>query len=155
MENHNNLYRTMLFGLSILAGGQLGYATISADDTSSSQVTTSEVSSESSEQASQSIPETTAPVSQSTPTVSSSQVDEAEPSSSETESTEEQGGLSGRRATTSSTKVDHRSGYVYAPEVSQANGGWNWLEDGQPYTGFRKYQGAYYWFQNGVRQKNQ
>ena len=100
MENHNNLYRTMLFGLSILAGGQLGYATISADDTSSSQVTTSEVSSESSEQASQSIPETTAPVSQSTPTVSSSQVDEAEPSSSETESTEEQGGLSGRRATT-------------------------------------------------------
>ena len=161
MEKHNNLYRTMLFGLSILAGGQLGYATISADDTSSSQattseqVTTSEVSSESPEQASQSIPETTAPVSQSTPTVSSSQVDEAEPSSSETESTEEQGGLSGRRATTSSTKVDHRSGYVYAPEVSQANGGWNWLEDGQPYTGFRKYQGAYYWFQNGVRQNNQ
>lgn len=159
MENHNNLYRTMLFGLSILAGGQLGYATISADDASSSQVTaseqvtTSEVSSES-EQADQGVSETTAPVSQSTTTVSSSQVDEAELSSSKTESTDEQGGLSSR-ATTPSTKVDHRSGYVYAPEVSQANGGWNWLEDGQPYTGFRKYQGAYYWFQNGIRQNNQ
>ncbi|CAK1228667.1 1,4-beta-N-acetylmuramidase [Fructobacillus evanidus] len=44
------------------------------------------------------------------------------------------------------------TGYVYSPEVSQANGGWNWLENGQPYTGFRYYMGTYYWFVNGVRQ---
>ena len=24
MQNHNNLYRTMIFGMSLLAGGQLG-----------------------------------------------------------------------------------------------------------------------------------
>ncbi|GIC69797.1 hypothetical protein [Fructobacillus tropaeoli] len=44
------------------------------------------------------------------------------------------------------------NGYVYSPEVSQVNGGWNWLENGQPYTGFRYYMGTYYWFVNGVRQ---
>ncbi|SCB72984.1 GH25 family lysozyme [Weissella bombi] len=33
--------------------------------------------------------------------------------------------------------------------------GWKWLENGQPYTGFRHYMGTYYWFNNGVRQDNQ
>lgn len=48
--------------------------------------------------------------------------------------------------------ADNRTGYVYAPEVSLANGGWNWLENGRPFTGFRYYMGTYYWFENGVRQ---
>lgn len=47
---------------------------------------------------------------------------------------------------------DTRSGYVYSPNVSTANGGWNWLENGHPYTGFRYHAGTYYWFVNGVRQ---
>ncbi|MBZ6070706.1 hypothetical protein K8375_11720 [Weissella cibaria] len=53
---------------------------------------------------------------------------------------------------TTSASADNRTGYVYSPEVSTANGGWNWLENGQPYTGFRYYMGTYYWFVNGVRQ---
>ena len=32
--------------------------------------------------------------------------------------------------------------------------GWLWIENGQRYTGFRKYMGAYYFFINGVRQHN-
>ena len=32
--------------------------------------------------------------------------------------------------------------------------GWRWLENGQLYTGFRSYYGAYYYFINGVRQEN-
>ncbi|GMA70548.1 hypothetical protein GCM10025879_17940 [Leuconostoc litchii] len=44
------------------------------------------------------------------------------------------------------------SGYLYSPEYSKANGGYNWFEDGKPYTGFRYYMGTYYWFVNGVRQ---
>ena len=44
------------------------------------------------------------------------------------------------------------TGYVYSPEVSTANGGWNWLENGKPYTGFRYHAGTFYWFVNGVRQ---
>ncbi|WEA53675.1 hypothetical protein PWO95_03740 [Weissella paramesenteroides] len=33
--------------------------------------------------------------------------------------------------------------------------GWQWFEDGKPYTGFRYYMGTYYWFTNGFRQNNQ
>ncbi|HJF38989.1 MAG TPA: C39 family peptidase [Weissella cibaria] len=51
-----------------------------------------------------------------------------------------------------SASADNRTGYIYSPEVSTANGGWNWLENGKPYTGFRYYMGTYYWFVNGVRQ---
>ena len=40
------------------------------------------------------------------------------------------------------------SGYL------DAGKGWLWYEDGQRFTGFRNYMGAYYWFQNGVRQQN-
>ncbi|RZQ58365.1 SGNH/GDSL hydrolase family protein [Weissella paramesenteroides] len=32
--------------------------------------------------------------------------------------------------------------------------GWRWIENGQLYTGFRKYMGAFYYFENGVRQEN-
>ncbi|WP_407124996.1 GDSL-type esterase/lipase family protein [Weissella paramesenteroides] len=32
--------------------------------------------------------------------------------------------------------------------------GWLWIENGQLYTGFRKYMGAFYYFENGVRQEN-
>lgn len=53
---------------------------------------------------------------------------------------------------TTSASADNRTGYIYSPEVSTANGGWNWLENGKPYTGFRYYMGTYYWFVNGVRQ---
>ena len=38
------------------------------------------------------------------------------------------------------------NGYVDAGQ------GWKWYENGLPFTGFRFYMGAYYWFQNGVRQ---
>ena len=44
------------------------------------------------------------------------------------------------------------TGYIHTPELSKANGGWNWIENGKPYTGFRYYMGTYYWFVNGVRQ---
>ncbi|WP_406244671.1 glycoside hydrolase family 68 protein [Leuconostoc mesenteroides] len=44
------------------------------------------------------------------------------------------------------------SGYLYSPSLSTANGGYNWFENGKPYTGFRYYEGTYYWFVNGVRQ---
>lgn len=40
------------------------------------------------------------------------------------------------------------SGYMDAGQ------GWLWYEGGQRFTGFRNYMGAYYWFQNGVRQQN-
>lgn len=33
--------------------------------------------------------------------------------------------------------------------------GWRWLENGRAYTGIRQYMGAYYYFNNGVRQNNQ
>ncbi|CAK1229600.1 Glucan-binding domain (YG repeat) [Fructobacillus fructosus] len=36
----------------------------------------------------------------------------------------------------------------------QSKTGWMWFENGQPYTGFQNYYGAYYWFQNGVRQED-
>jgi len=42
------------------------------------------------------------------------------------------------------------SGYVGTNDA-----GWLWVEDGQRYTGFREYMGAYYYFINGVRQQNQ
>ncbi|SCB78506.1 C39 family peptidase [Weissella bombi] len=45
--------------------------------------------------------------------------------------------------------VNSQSGYINVPGV-----GWRWLENGQNFTGFRKYMGSYYWFQNGVRQEN-
>ena len=32
--------------------------------------------------------------------------------------------------------------------------GWKWYENGQKYTGFRYYMGAYYYFKDGVRQEN-
>ncbi|MFT8571097.1 MAG: hypothetical protein ABF718_04585 [Leuconostoc pseudomesenteroides] len=44
------------------------------------------------------------------------------------------------------------SGYLYLNEISVANGGYLWLENGQKYTGFRYYMGTYYWFMNGIRQ---
>lgn len=47
---------------------------------------------------------------------------------------------------------EHVTGYIYSPDVSTANGGYNWFENGQLYTGFRYYMGTYYWFVNGVRQ---
>ncbi|MDI6498676.1 hypothetical protein QMA60_08730 [Leuconostoc suionicum] len=43
-------------------------------------------------------------------------------------------------------------GYIYTPNLSTLNGGYNWFENGKPYTGFRYYMGTYYWFVNGVRQ---
>ncbi|CAH1850310.1 C39 family peptidase [Convivina intestini] len=43
-------------------------------------------------------------------------------------------------------------GYISDPTV--ANGGYRWYEDGQLFTGFRYYTGAYYWFNNGARQDN-
>lgn len=47
---------------------------------------------------------------------------------------------------------DGRSnGYVF----DQTAGQWLWMENGSRFTGFRFYMGAYYWFQNGVRQDNQ
>lgn len=42
---------------------------------------------------------------------------------------------------TTSVSADNRTGYVYSPDVSAANGGWNWLENGKPFTGFRFYTG--------------
>ncbi|MCO0831673.1 C39 family peptidase [Fructobacillus sp. W13] len=44
------------------------------------------------------------------------------------------------------------SGYIYSPEVSGANGGYNWFEGGHLFTGFRYYMGTFYWFVDGVRQ---
>ncbi|CAH1850321.1 GH25 family lysozyme [Convivina intestini] len=44
------------------------------------------------------------------------------------------------------------SGYLYTPSLSTANGGYNWIQDGQAFSGFRYYMGTYYWFDNGVRQ---
>ncbi|GAP03859.1 hypothetical protein FTRO_0020260 [Fructobacillus tropaeoli] len=46
----------------------------------------------------------------------------------------------------------HVNGYIYSPDVSGANGGWNWFVDGKPYTGFQYHEGTYYWFVDGVRQ---
>lgn len=40
------------------------------------------------------------------------------------------------------------TGYV------DAGRGWRWYESGKPYTGIRNYMGAYYYFENGVRQQN-
>ncbi|CAH1856516.1 glycoside hydrolase family 70 protein [Convivina intestini] len=45
------------------------------------------------------------------------------------------------------------AGYVY--DGSSENGGYRWYENGQLFTGFRYYAGAYYWFLDGVRQNNQ
>lgn len=42
------------------------------------------------------------------------------------------------------------SGYRYVPSA----GGWRWVVNGQMYTGFQYYMGAYYWFNNGVRSDN-
>ncbi|MDK9677023.1 GDSL-type esterase/lipase family protein [Weissella cibaria] len=41
-----------------------------------------------------------------------------------------------------------QSGYLNTDQ------GWRWFENGKPYTGFRLYYGAYYYFINGVRQEN-
>ncbi|WP_186434497.1 GDSL-type esterase/lipase family protein [Weissella cibaria] len=41
-----------------------------------------------------------------------------------------------------------QSGYLNTDQ------GWRWFENGKPYTGFRSYYGAYYYFINGVRQEN-
>jgi len=41
------------------------------------------------------------------------------------------------------------SGYVLTNDAD-----WLWIENGQRYTGFRMYMGAYYYFENGVRQQN-
>ena len=60
--------------------------------------------------------------------------------------------LSSMGAAKQLVSADSRTGYVYSPEISKANGGYNWLENGQPFTGFRYYMGTYYWFVNGVRQ---
>ncbi|MFH7282296.1 GDSL-type esterase/lipase family protein [Weissella confusa] len=40
------------------------------------------------------------------------------------------------------------SGYLNGPS------GWMWYENGRPYTGFRDYMGAFYYFKKGVRQEN-
>ncbi|CAK1252278.1 glycoside hydrolase family 70 protein [Fructobacillus evanidus] len=40
------------------------------------------------------------------------------------------------------------SGYL------NSNLGWMWFNNGQLYTGFQNYMGAYYWFDSGVRQQN-
>lgn len=37
---------------------------------------------------------------------------------------------------------------------TDAGQGWKWYENGLTYTGIRNYMGAYYYFQNGIRQKN-
>ncbi|WP_080732772.1 glycoside hydrolase family 70 protein [Leuconostoc mesenteroides] len=42
------------------------------------------------------------------------------------------------------------SGYLFDNATDQ----WAWFEDGQKYTGFRYYMGAYYYFKDGVRQEN-
>ena len=50
--------------------------------------------------------------------------------------------------TTASAATVQGSGYL------NDGTGWYWFENGQRYTGFRFYMGAYYWFQDGVRQEN-
>ena len=50
--------------------------------------------------------------------------------------------------TLANIQSQHKSGYL------NADGQWLWFENGQRYTGFRKYMGAYYFFINGVRQHN-
>lgn len=57
-----------------------------------------------------------------------------------------------RTSTLEKYQNTHQTGYIYSPDLSSANGGWNWLEDGRPVTGFRQYAGSYYWFVDGVRQ---
>lgn len=42
------------------------------------------------------------------------------------------------------------NGYIY--DGSALNGGYRWYENGQLYTGFKRYMGTYYWFVDGVRQ---
>ncbi|MCO0831697.1 1,4-beta-N-acetylmuramidase [Fructobacillus sp. W13] len=37
-------------------------------------------------------------------------------------------------------------GFVFVPGL-----GWRWMENNQPFTGFRFYMGTYYWFENGIR----
>ncbi|CAK1242762.1 Glucan-binding domain (YG repeat) [Fructobacillus fructosus] len=52
-----------------------------------------------------------------------------------------------------SPQTNHQfSGYIY--DGSPKNGGYRWYENNQPFTGFQYYTGAYYWFEDGVRQNN-
>ncbi|CAK1247818.1 Glucan-binding domain (YG repeat) [Fructobacillus fructosus] len=38
--------------------------------------------------------------------------------------------------------------------IQDYNGDWRWYENNRVFTGFKFYTGAYYWFQDGVRQDN-
>ncbi|CAK1224213.1 glycoside hydrolase family 68 protein [Fructobacillus fructosus] len=44
------------------------------------------------------------------------------------------------------------NGYLF--DGSSQNGGYRWYQDNKLFTGFQFYMGAYYWFQDGVRQNN-
>lgn len=46
------------------------------------------------------------------------------------------------------------SGYYNVATNQTGASGWRWLEKGKLYTGFKYYLGAYYWFEDGVRQEN-
>jgi len=46
------------------------------------------------------------------------------------------------------------SGYYNVATDQTGGSGWRWLENGKLFTGFKYYLGAYYWFENGVRQNN-
>lgn len=46
------------------------------------------------------------------------------------------------------TNLSTKTGYLSTRQ------GWLWLEHGELFTGFRKYLGAFYYFENGVRQEN-
>ena len=141
MQNHSNLYRTMMFGLSLLAGGQFAYTSISADVNTSSSITSSEMSSEQIDQNASRI--TSSNESSATDSLSD---EEQEPSESSIPDSEDSQSELSSRTVTKASSINNQTGYINVPGV-----GWRWLEKGQLYSGFRYYMGAYYWFQNGDR----
>ncbi|WP_260355016.1 glycoside hydrolase family 68 protein [Leuconostoc suionicum] len=48
----------------------------------------------------------------------------------------------------------YKRGYATGYLLDVVTDQWAWYENGQKYTGFRHYMGAYYYFKDGVRQEN-
>ena len=149
MQNHSNLYRTMMFGLSLLAGGQFAYTSISADVNTSSSITSSEMRT-SSEMSSEQIDQNASRITSSNESSATDSLSDEEPSESSIFDSEDSQSELSSRTVTKASSINNQTGYINVPGV-----GWRWLEKGQLYSGFRYYMGAYYWFQNGVRQNNQ
>ncbi|MGQ2225959.1 glycoside hydrolase family 68 protein [Fructobacillus fructosus] len=58
----------------------------------------------------------------------------------------------GQRFDATPQSVYEFNGYLF--DGSSQNGGYRWYEKNHLFTGFQYYMGAYYWFDNGVRQNN-